>query len=117
MPMARLYVNQANAHIVCDRELQQEFRQLIAQSLSMGDKRLDPDDDIDVRIMISEKGSRSKYDLTVDVEAMDTPERRQYFSVIARTIGLGTTQAFIGELTVNVWFKLVQAEYWSASES
>lgn len=73
---------------------------------------LDPLDDIDLDLKVRHRKARSKYDLTVSIEAKHTDERdklleKDLTDAIQRRIDSG----FNGRLTVNVWLKLVHAGY------
>jgi len=110
MLMVRLYVSQANAVMMRDLDFQRGLRAVIADNLSYR-VDLDPDNDIDVRVVVSADGSHSKYDLTVDIETMVTRERSHDREFIATYIRRGVLELVGDMLTVNVWLKLVMASY------
>lgn len=73
---------------------------------------LDPRDDIDLDVVVRHPQARSKYDMTVFIEAMRTEEREQLLEEdLTDAIQRRVDDHFQSILKINMWLKLVVAGY------
>lgn len=108
MPFVLIRVNEEAETRAESAGLMELLREHIAGVLP-GD--LDPNDDLDVNIERRHPNAHSKYDMTIDIEAMKTQERAENLGAITKTIHYLAEQLFNHKLKVNVWIKLVEAGY------
>ena len=108
MPFVLLRVDEeVERQFIDDPQNMQLLRGVIVGAI---DPELDPDNDLDVNIVVRHPAAHSKYKVTVDIEMMRTKKRARKLDSMTRSLHQAMTILF-GRGNVNVWIKLVHAGY------
>lgn len=112
MPFVLLSISDKLSRSITTEALDEALDMISVAITDIMPGNLDPRDDIDIDIVVRHPQARSKYDMTVFIEAKHTYEREQLIEedltdAICRRINFGFRDA----LMVNVWLKVVVAGY------